>query len=59
MTLLNVIDSNENLTVNSVTNQIFWAMGANGRGFGLEVMRKPKKIVNLKKKTKIIEYDGS
>ena len=33
-------------------------MGESGRGFGWEVMRNSKLKKQLKKTTKIIEYDG-
>ena len=60
MTLLDVIDLDEILTVNSMWEIFFWAIGESGRGFGLEVMRKSKfnKKWQKNKKTKMIEYDG-
>ena len=48
MTLLDVIDLNEILTVNSMwEKKHFWAIGKSGRGFGLEVVRKSKLKKNI------------
>ena len=38
MTLLNVIDLDDILTVNSMWEKKNWVMGGSGRIFGLEVM---------------------
>ena len=42
MTLLDVIDLDEILAVNSMWEKIYLAMGESGCGFGLEGMRKSK-----------------